>query len=46
MASHKVKFKNILNFLLAYGRCDHQLSCDIIKTEFSDYDIKWSDEGY
>jgi hypothetical protein len=42
MDIHRVKFY----LFLAFGRCDHQLSCDILKTEFSDYEITWSNEGY
>jgi hypothetical protein len=36
----------IILLFLAYGRCDHQLSCDILQKEFQNYEITWSNEGY
>ena len=41
MAILKVIFNNS-----AYGRCDHNLSCEILKEFYPDYNITWSNDGY
>lgn len=30
----------------AYGRCKHQITCDILKTMYKEYNISWSNDGY
>lgn len=39
-----LKVLKILN--LAFGRCDHQITCDILQKDYDNYKITWSDEGY
>jgi phosphohistidine phosphatase len=31
---------------VAFGLCDHSVSCEIIKEQFPDYEITWSNDGY
>ena len=33
-------------FKTAYGRADHSKTVDLLKEEYPDYDIQWSNEGY
>ena len=33
-------------FKLAYGRADHTKTVELLKEEYPDYDITWSNEGY
>lgn len=36
----------VYGYSQSYGRCDHSVSCEIIKQNFPDYNITWSNEGY
>jgi hypothetical protein len=45
MATLRVSFK-IKIYFIAFGLCEHDLSCQILKETFSDYEITWSNEGY
>lgn len=29
-----------------FGRADHQLAVNLLKTKYSDYNIEWSNDGY
>ncbi|XP_050293454.1 14 kDa phosphohistidine phosphatase-like [Anthonomus grandis grandis] len=40
------KTLNVYGYSQGYGKADHQLSVDILKTQFPNYNITWSDEGY
>ena len=40
------KIINVYGYSQSYGRCDHSLTCEIIKTQFPDYKTSWSNEGY
>uniref|UniRef100_A0AC35TU76 Sex-regulated protein janus-A n=1 Tax=Rhabditophanes sp. KR3021 TaxID=114890 RepID=A0AC35TU76_9BILA len=45
---HDPEAKKILVFgySVGYGRGDHQMAVDILKKEYEDYDITFSNEGY
>ena len=36
----------VYGYSQGYGRCDHSLTCELIKTQYPDHIITWSDEGY
>ncbi|KAH1005442.1 hypothetical protein HUJ04_006431 [Dendroctonus ponderosae] len=37
---------NVYGYSQGFGKADHELSVDIIKTQYPSYQITWSDEGY
>ncbi len=37
---------NVSNITKAFGRAEHQKTVDLLKEEYPDYDITWSNEGY
>lgn len=36
----------VYGYSQSYGRCDHQLTCDLLGKVYTDYNITWSNEGY
>uniref|UniRef100_A0A0K0EEC1 Sex-regulated protein janus-B n=1 Tax=Strongyloides stercoralis TaxID=6248 RepID=A0A0K0EEC1_STRER len=46
--NHDKDNKNILvyGYSVGYGKADHQISVDILKKEYPDYNITFSNEGY
>lgn len=36
----------VYGYSQGYGKADHQISVDLLKKKYSDYNITWSDEGY
>lgn len=36
----------VYGYSISYKRCDHSLTCDILKKYFPDYTCSWSNEGY
>uniref|UniRef100_A0A0K0F9U1 Sex-regulated protein janus-B n=1 Tax=Strongyloides venezuelensis TaxID=75913 RepID=A0A0K0F9U1_STRVS len=46
--NHDKDRKNILvyGYSVGYGKADHQVSVDILKKDYPDYDITFSNEGY
>lgn len=37
---------SVYGYSKSYNRCDHSLTCDILKKYFPDYFISWNNEGY
>ncbi|KAL1490954.1 hypothetical protein ABEB36_011622 [Hypothenemus hampei] len=37
---------NVYGYSQGYGKADHQESVAILKSQYPDYNITWSDEGY
>ena len=44
--SFKDKKIFVFGYSQAYGQADHNLSCELIRKEFPDYNVTCSDEGY
>lgn len=44
--SSKEKFIYVYGYSKRYGKCDHELSIKLIKTQYPDYKYSWSNEGY
>ncbi|XP_066149495.1 14 kDa phosphohistidine phosphatase-like isoform X1 [Euwallacea fornicatus] len=40
------KFLSVYGYSQGYGKADHQVAVNILKTQYPDYNITWSDEGY
>lgn len=36
----------VYGYSQSYGQCDHAETCNIVKSQFSDYTTSWSNEGY
>lgn len=36
----------VYGYSQGYGKADHQISVDLLKKKYIDYNITWSDEGY
>ncbi|KAK2586344.1 hypothetical protein KPH14_010636 [Odynerus spinipes] len=36
----------VYGYSQGYGKADHQISVDLLKKKYTDYNITWSDEGY
>lgn len=40
------KLIKVYGYSQGYGKADHQISVDLLKKKYPDYNITWSDEGY
>ncbi|RXG62927.1 14 kDa phosphohistidine phosphatase [Armadillidium vulgare] len=36
----------VYGYSQGFGKADHSITCDVLKTKYPDYEIKFSDEGY
>ncbi|KAJ8947070.1 hypothetical protein NQ318_019965 [Aromia moschata] len=36
----------VYGYSQGYGKADHQVAVDVLKKQYTDYDISFSDEGY
>lgn len=43
LASKRIK---VYGYSQGYGKADHQIAVDILKRQYPDYTVDWSDEGY
>lgn len=42
----ETKTMKVYGYSQGYGKADHQLTVDVLKTKYPDYNISFSDEGY
>ena len=40
------KYIKVYGYSMGFGKANHQRSVEILKTNYKDYTIEWSDEGY
>lgn len=42
---HNKKIK-IFGYSQGFGRADHEMSCDLVRKKYKDYEVTWSNDGY
>ena len=40
------KYIKVYGYSMGFGKANHQRSVDLLKREYIDYNIEWSDDGY
>lgn len=40
------KYINVYGYSQGFGRADHQITVELLKHKYSDYQIEWSNDGY
>ncbi|XP_067951430.1 14 kDa phosphohistidine phosphatase-like isoform X2 [Watersipora subatra] len=36
----------VYGYSMGFGKADHQITCDLLKTKYLNYNITWTDGGY